>query len=170
MEEKIRKDIRYRNELNVRYLKALFYEHTGADKSTVIYTLKDLPHQGFPSLYRLYMDCNDPTEYEFANEYLDGWEHWTMLCECTWFQPFRDRWRKELELRETAAALRKIRAAAHEDSRQSFQANKFLIERGWEEKASKGRPSKQAVKKEAQLQAAEQMKLKKDIKLMEDLP
>jgi hypothetical protein len=149
---------KYRNNTNSRYTKALFYEMTMSDKSTVLYTLKDEDHKSYPSLYRLYMDLDDLTEYEFANTYLDGWEHWQMLCDCEWFKPFVLRWREELELRTKAAALRAIKQEANEGTKNSYSANKVLLEGGWKKEAgksvqSRGRPTKDEVNKEAKIEA-----------------
>jgi outer membrane protein assembly factor BamD (BamD/ComL family) len=50
----------FRHEINnVKYLKGLFFEQVNSDKSTVLYTLKDVPHEGFPSFYQLYMAIRD---------------------------------------------------------------------------------------------------------------
>lgn len=150
--EKVNK---FRNPVgNQRYLKALFFEMTGSDKSTVLYTLKDVDHEGYPSLYRLYMELDDPTEWEVAQQLMDGWEHWEMLCACGWFKPFVERWRKELQLRMMSKALVRIKSEAKTGSKESFGANKYLLEKGWEPKETskygRGRPSKDEIKKAAE--------------------
>ena len=124
---------KFKNSNGVFLLKALFYETTLADKSSVIYTLKDRDHEGYPSLYRLYMETGDLTEYQFASEHLDGWAHWEALCSCVWFQPYLERWRKELTLRHKAGALKRIISEAQSSSRNAFTANKFLVQSGWVE-------------------------------------
>jgi hypothetical protein len=157
---------KFRTTSNTRYLKGLFFEQTLADKSSVVYSLKDWDHEGFPSLYRLYMEMEDLTEYEFANKYLDGWEHWEMLCQCEWFKPFVERWRKELSLKIQAQALRAMRAEAMSSSKNAFAANKFLVDRGWVDKTEKshgrGRPSKDEVKKAADAIAQHERRLDED--------
>lgn len=141
---------RFKNvEYNIFLTKALFFEMTGADKSTVIYTLKDEEHEGFPSLREAYLSCEDPTEYIFANDYLGGWSHWEKLLKCTWFKPYIKRWRHELELKIKSDALRRIKAESKTDSKNAFTANRFLLEKGWTEKNTKGRPSKDDIKKAA---------------------
>lgn len=144
---------KFRNATNGRYLKGLFYETTMADKSSVSYTLKDWDHTVdgivYPSLYRLYLEKEDLTEYDFANSYLDGWEHWEMLTNCTWFKPYVSRWRKELSLKIKAKALSRLKAEAASSSKNAFVANKYLVEKGWvdsEDKPSRGRPSKDEIK------------------------
>lgn len=152
---------------NQRYLKGLFYETTLSDKSTVVYTLKDRDHEGYPSLYRLYMETDDPTEYLFATQYLDGWDHWETLCQCTWFKPYIDKWRRELEIKHRAMALQNIkRLAADPGSKEYHQANKFLVSAGWvetEKRKRAGRPSKEEVSKAAKEMAHEAKQLEEDL-------
>jgi len=153
---------------NQRYTKGLFFEQTLADKSTVVYTLKDVDHEGYPSLYRLYMELDDPTEWEVAQKLVDGWEHWEQLCSCTWFKPFIERWRKELELRMKSRALAKIKQEAKTGSKESFGANKYLLEKGWEPKEGsrngRGRPSKDEIRKAAEAIAQTSSQLSEDYK------
>ena len=154
----------FRNAQGVRFTKALFFETTLADKSSVVYTLKDQDHEGFRSLYRLYIETKDPTEYRFATQYLDGWEHWTMLCECPWFRPYVARWREELYLLIASESLARIMAEAKTSSKESFTANRYLLERGWEPKESskRGRPTKAAIKQEASRIASEGQQIDSD--------
>lgn len=148
---------KFRNSSNGRYLKGLFYEMTSADKSSVSYTLKDWDHTVdgivYPSLYRLYLEMEDLSEYDFANTHLDGWEHWEMLTSCNWFKPYADRWRKELSLKLKARALNRLKAEAASSSKNAFLANKYLLEKGFvdtqEGKPGRGRPSKDEIKKAA---------------------
>lgn len=144
---------KYRASTGQRLLKGLFFEET-ADKASAVYTLKNWDHLGYPSMYRLFLEADDPTEYTFATAYLDGWDHWEILCACTWFKPYVSKWRRELEVRAKARALLAIKdLAANKTAKESYQANKFLINGGWKEKTSgrgAGRPSKEEVQKEAQ--------------------
>lgn len=133
--------------------KALFYEMCTTDPKTIMYTLKDHPHEGFPSLYQLYMDCEDPTEFDFASQHLAGWAHWQMLCNSNWFKEYLDRWRWELDLKIKSKALRRLTEEAKE-GKNVFQANKFLIESGWLPKKDSsnpvGRPTQERIKQEAE--------------------
>lgn len=139
---------------NVRYTKALFFEVAVDDKSNVMYTLKDKDHKGYPSLYRLYMDMADPLEINFAEAYLDGWEHWQMICDTVWFKPYIKRWRHELQLKLRAEALLRIRDIAKDEThRGSLAANKILLDGGWQTKEDTkkvGRKSKDEIKAEAE--------------------
>ena len=155
----------FRGAYGRRYLKGLFYEETLADKSTVVYTLKEKDHEGYPSLYRLYMECRDPTEHRFASKYLDNWSHWLELCECNWFKPFIEAWRKELMTSIQSEALVNIfEEAIQPMGKNVFAANKYLLEGGWipKETNSKGRPSKQQIKDEAIRMAREHDRVSED--------
>lgn len=141
-------DPKFRNASGSRYLNALFFEHY-LDKETVLYTLKSKDHNGYPSLYRLYMELADPLEYTFANTYFEDWDHWKTLTECNWFKPYITKWRKELELKIRSEALVRLRQDAEGDSKTSVSSNKYLLEGGWKDKAEKGRPSKDDIRKAA---------------------
>ncbi len=125
----------------------LFLELSYHDTEGVIYTLKDQDHRGYPSLYRLYMEMEDLTEYEFANAHLDGWKHWEQITSAPWFRPYIVRWRKELELKIKARALRAIMAEAAADTKYSFAANRYLVDKGWVERpeGKRGRPSSKEI-------------------------
>lgn len=152
---------------NYRLLLGLFYEKVNSDKTGVLYTLKDRDHEGFPSLYRLYMEMEDPLEHKFSNTYLESWEHWTTLCECSWFKPYIDRWRLELELKIKSKALQSIREEAEAATTNSYQANKFLLLGGWKEKedapkSRRGRPSKSEILKAADELARDNSSIQED--------
>jgi hypothetical protein len=141
----------FRSSSGQRYLRALFYEMVMADKSTVSYTLKDRDHQSYPSLYRLYMEAADPTEYRFATAHLDGWVHWEELTQCDWFKPYVERWRRELDVKLRSEALAKIMAEAAAGSQNSYHANKYLLEGPWKptEKKKTGPTTRVAIQQEA---------------------
>ena len=153
---------KFKTEGGIRYLKGLFFE-TSRDKDTIVYTLKDQDHEGYPSLYRLFLEMEDPTEWRFSQEYLDGWSHWIQLQECNWFKPYVERWRTELELKLKGRALLEIQTtASNEDSKNHYNANKFLLEGGWKDKPEsrgRGRPKKEA-KEEVKATAS---RLKQDL-------
>lgn len=142
---------KFKNKTGQFYLKALFYETTLADKSSVVYSLKETDHMGYPSLYRLYMEEDDPTEYRFATKYLDGWSHWEALVECNWFKPHIEAWRREAEVRLKSRSLSRIMSEAKTGGRDAFVSNKYLLEKGWEKEppSKRGRPTKAEVKEAA---------------------
>jgi hypothetical protein len=110
------------------------------------------------------METNDPTEWKFANAHMDGWDHWERLCECTWFKPYAERWRKELFLRLQSEALARIMAEGKTNSKNAFTANRYLTERAWEPRgdSKRGRPTKTEVKAAAHAVAASNSQIDDD--------
>lgn len=148
---------KFKNGSGAHLLKPIFYELDTPEKEVAIYTLKDYDHTvdgvTYPSLRRLYVEMADPTEYSFACTYLDGWSHWKKLCKAPFFKEHLSDWREELEVKLRAAALLKIRETAAADKKESFQAQKFIVQGGWktpEDKEKVGRPSKEKIKDEAE--------------------
>lgn len=141
---------KFKNATGQLYLLGLFYETTGADKASVVYTLKEQDHEGYPSLHRLFLEESDPTEYQFAIKHLANWRHWETLAACKWFQPYVTRWRKELEIKLRAEAIARIHAESAAGGKSAFQAMRYLADAGWVSKGStapsRGRPSKAEIK------------------------
>jgi hypothetical protein len=136
---------KFKNAQGRRLLAAMFFETTLADKSQVLFSLKEHDHEGFPSLYRLYMEASDPTEYQFAISNLDGWAHWQELSACKWFEPYLTAWRSELEVKLSSQAQARLREIAADESNPNYYyANKHLLElaRKPAEAGKRGRPSK----------------------------
>lgn len=113
-----------------------------------VYTLKDKDHnykgKVYPSLKRLYLECSDPTEYEFATTHLVGWKHWQQMTNNKIIRKHIDEWREELEVKLRSEGVRN--AIQHAQSG-TFQAAKWLADRGWDKRAA-GRPSKEEIEKE----------------------
>lgn len=112
-----------------------------------IYTLKDIDfdYEGrkLPSIKRLYLEMEDPTEYSFATEYFLGWNHWLRICENKQIMNHIQLWRDELEVKLRSRAVKMNIAAA---SAGNYQAAKWLADRGWQTRAA-GRPSKDEIAK-----------------------
>jgi len=118
-----------------------------------LFTLKDQDHvhdgKTYISMKRLYLEFEDPTEYEFANTVLLNWKHWQRMCENKLIRKHIDDWREELEV--------KLRCQAIGDAIQlaksgQFQAAKWVADRGWATRAA-GRPSKAEIEHEKKVQA-----------------
>lgn len=130
---------------------SLFLEIGYTDSA--IYTLKedDYEYKGkiYPSLKKLYLASEDPTEYEFAKTYLLNWRHWQRICENKILQKHIDEWREELEVKlRSRAVLQAIKNA----NKGGFQAAKWLADRGWAGRPA-GRPSKLEIEKEKKVAA-----------------
>lgn len=120
-----------------------------------VYTLKDQDHElnnkRYPSLKRLYLECADPTEYEFATTYLLGWKHWLRLCENKMLRAHIDEWRDELEIKLRSAAIKHILETST-GPLGNVQSAKWVADRGWAIRGA-GRPSKADVEREKKIQA-----------------
>lgn len=148
---------RFKNSFGVHLLKPIFYELDETDRPNAIYTLKDYDSEFegklYPSLRRLYVEAEDPTEYNFSCQYLDGWTHWKKLSSASFFKEYLGEWREELEVRLRAKGLVGIRQVASVPGKEAFQAQKYLAQAGWklpDEKSSVGRPTKEKVAQEAE--------------------
>lgn len=145
---------KFRNDRGALLTRSLFFE-TSNKPELAVYTLKDHDHEWdgkkYPSLFKIYMDATDPIEYLFATTNLDSWEHWERLVEASWFAPYVERWRKELELKIKATALLKIAEEAKKGGKDAFTAHRYLLEKKWipAQSHGRGRPSKEEIRKAA---------------------
>lgn len=165
----------FRAPTNGKYLlRALFLEAYDDDGQFVLYSLKDKDQEfngrSIPSLKRLYIELSDPTEYDFANMYFESWDHWEALCNCVWFKPHIEKWRRELNIKLKCDSIKRIKEEA-KAGKNKFQANKYLIDRGWAGEDTKGswkmgRPSKQAIKEEAAKILEQDSRVLEDLKRM----
>ena len=165
---------KFKNSMGKWHTRGLFREQyiAGYDQSNVIYTLYDhhLTKDGkyYPSIYLLYMNMEDLTEWEFAHTFFDGWEHWQQIANASWMKEYILRYRTELELKLKASALRKIMIEA-EAGKDSYKANMFLIQKGWIDKQAepagrRGRPSKAEVERIAKEEAYQSKLINEDLK------
>lgn len=136
------------------------------DETKALYSFKDQDYEYkgvvYPSLKRLFLECNDPTEYSFAVDYLLGWAHWQRLCDNKLIRKHIDQWRLELEIKIRSNAAKQIMLSAKKGS---FQASKWLADRGWDERGA-GRPSNAEVDREKAIQAGIQDEFSQDIQRM----
>ena len=169
----------FRNSNNQLYTRRLFVEesYTANDKTSVTYTLSDQDHpSGYPSLFKLYMEEADPTEFRFAERYLDSYDHWVLITETTWFKPYLERWRATLEQKLRSQAVDKVMQVAQDDTHKSqFEAVKILLNCGWKSKEprytdkGRGRPSKVEIKNALDSRVSEEEELSRELKrLAED--
>lgn len=158
---------------NGQYLTSGLFLETdkGAEGNKPLYTLKPYDHKGLPSLKRLYLEAEDPTEFDFACTYLEDYAHWERLCNTAYFRPHVEQWRKELALKLKSRALKAIIKDAVDGK---YDANKFLVANGWIEKnepgkAQRGRPSKSEVKEELARQAEIEKSLMDDMERLKGI-
>lgn len=117
-----------------------------------IFTLKDQDHthegKEYLSLKRLYLEFEDPTEYEFATNVLLGWKHWQRMCENKLIRKHIDDWRDELEVKLRSRA---IIDAIKEARKGHFQAAKWVADRGWSTRGA-GRPTKAETERQKKIE------------------
>lgn len=161
----IYKDAKFRDPQGRLLYSKLFFERTVPEtRGKALYTLKDQDHEGCLSLYQKYLEVSDPTEYRFAAEYFESYEHWVTLTKQDWFQPYLERFRRDLETKIRSHALKAIMIESRAGGKNSFLANKYLLEKGWieKEKNQKGRPSDIDIKNAAKDLAEDQKKAEED--------
>lgn len=134
------------------------------------YTLKDYDHTYngvvYPSLKKLYLAEEDPTEYIFANKYLLGWQHWERICKNKVLSQYTNQWREELEIKLRAMAVRALRDMCTSENG-NFQAAKFLADKGWD-KNKVGRPSKAELEKRKAIGERVDNEFSADVRRMSD--
>ena len=140
------------------YTQALFLELCYGSTDNAIYTLKedDYEHHGkhYKSIKKLYLEIADPTEYEFAKQCFASWAHWKRLCEKTTnLHPYIAAWREELEVKLRSQGVRGVMMEAYSEGKGALQAAKWLADKGWTEKRTAGRPSKEEVVRERKAHA-----------------
>jgi hypothetical protein len=131
-----------------------------------LYTLKDEDPKGeLPSLKRLYLDANDPTEYQFAMDAFGEWNHWQIISKLAWMEDYVNAWRAELEIKMRSEAV-KIIIEESKSGKGKYNAAKFVSDAGWKEK-SRGRPSKAEVKRQAKITASIEKAIEEDLERIE---
>lgn len=127
---------KFRNASGVRHIRGLFWE-LALNKYSCLYTLRREPREVkfpngeikiLPSIMTAYLDCMDPTEYEFANKYFEDYEHWELISNSPFLAEYVAKWRKELKVKIRSEAYKQIAQEAFLGGRNSFQANKYLVD------------------------------------------
>lgn len=132
----------------------LFWETAAGMKEYAIYTLKEYDYdwngKTYKSLRKCYLECNDPTEYVFANEYFGGWEHWQRIQKSKKYDLVTaiESWRKELAVKLMSTGVKQM--IEHSFGEKGMQASKWLTQQGWLPDPPSKR-TKDQKKKEAEL-------------------
>lgn len=134
-------------------IKAMFFETSPPEvrEKYTSFTLKDQEHNGYPSLKQIYLQFDDPTEYEFAQAVFGSYAHWKAICAAKWFIPYVEDWRDELEIKLRSRAIKQM--ADHATTEKGFSASRWLAEGSWKEK-TKGRPSKEQAERDNKVSTA----------------
>lgn len=146
---------------------SIFIEYKHPDFSSP-FTLKDEDTAEAISMYRLYMEIADPTEYEAATQLLGSWEHWQLLAGDkhvkAWFLPYITRWRAELQNKLASEHYKRMQSISvtGKTASERMAAIKWLASRqesGSRGESKRGRPSKDELNN----------RLKDELKKLEDL-
>lgn len=106
--------------------------------------------EAFLGLLNAYLRFRDPTEYAFAKAHFGSWASWRTFSEREDVRSVIGQWREELQVKLRYESLARIMEAAQGDTRDALSANKYLYENlSQEDKGKVGRPSKEAITKEA---------------------
>jgi hypothetical protein len=160
----------FKNKQNNYLTKSLFYEwcYDTGNYDYAIFTTKEedifVDGKRYQSILRLFLECDDPTGYKFANTHLGSWYHYEKLLASPWFKAIIDKALKELEIKMKSQALLSIvKQAKDPTSKSSFQASKFLLDQNWIEKDNPvGRPSKERILEEAQKMMNDKEEIEED--------
>lgn len=146
-------DVRFKcPKTGVFLTQALFYE-LQHDNERALYTLKEHDHtleggRVVPSIKRLYLDCQDPTEYAFARQYFFSWQHWKRCLGNSRIREHVEEWREELEVFMMSQGVKGV--IDEVSVKGNYQAAKWLAEKGWVDKKV-GRPTKEKQDRELKL-------------------
>ena len=127
---------KFRGRNNQHLLQSLFIQKNTEGTALYSLTATDVIKEGqeYPSLRKLFIETDDPTEYTFSQLHLDGWEHWQKLQRSTFLTPYIKEWRKELDVKIKSRALASIIASSQGTSREAFAAQKYLSDGGYKPK------------------------------------
>lgn len=117
------------------------------------FTIAPDHHDGLYSMEKLFLEhYTDPTEFSFIQDVFEGdIEHWEAVKSSVSMVKRYESWKKKAEAMLISDAMMKIVSTAlDENNKNSFQALKYLVERG--EKLAKrptaGRPKKEKKEEE----------------------
>lgn len=105
----------------------------------------------YPSLQKIYLSYNDPTEYQFAIDVFGSWRAWKRISGSAKIAEHVNRWREEAEIRMRSEAIRALHEVATNEGPRGVGAAKYVAERGWEKRA--GRPSNEEVERQKRIHA-----------------
>lgn len=99
------------------------------------------------TFYAEYMRKLDPTEYYYATDTFGSWQAWEAFVSKN--RDTVESWRREMEAKIKSMCLAQIIDKTRDDTRDSLQAAKFLLDAPWISTESKrGRPSKVDIENE----------------------
>lgn len=152
---------KFRNDMGAALTRALFLESCEYGKDNALYSLsrEDVKEgrKTYPSIHKLYSLYDNPTEYDFAVAHFESYKHWLTIREAVFFQSTYEEMRANLEARIASEAVKKIKQM------DGFQPQKWLAEKGYVDKPTAGRPSKESIEGEKKKVLAKDKQLVADL-------
>jgi hypothetical protein len=123
-------------------------------RRVVLSLFSEFSRTGFTPLWSLYKDwkpiyleAEDPTEYEAAMRLIGDYDHWLLIRNHTKIAPIIDKWALELEVKMRSDAVRKM--IRHSASNQGTAAAKWIAEGGFamrDKRTKRGKEDEDSVK------------------------
>lgn len=110
---------------------------------------KKIGDKTFYSFKRLFVECGDPTGYDFAKKYLMGWQHYKSMKANKKVNRLIEEALEEIEIQIRSEAIATAQGLSAEGN---AAMTKFLAERGWE-KGKVGRPTKDTTERNERITA-----------------
>ena len=131
----------------------LFLE-TSVSGEFALYTLQpwDKKQDGkhYLSIHKAFVEMCDPSEWQFANKYFDGYQHWLRVKEQKFFVPVYQAMLEEMQAKIQYTAIAKMLDAVYEgEASQATLA--YLANKGYLDKAAVGKPKRQKPEDKAKL-------------------
>ncbi len=135
---------------------------------------KEYKDKIYISLKKLFLEAEDPTEYDFATRHLGGWSHWKKIAANGILSPHIEEWREELELKLRARGVHSMIQEATMGGRGQATAARWLAEKGFTDtptqpKRRVGRPKKDTSKEDAKLKSIVQEEYAEDLERVSKL-
>lgn len=144
----------------VKYVtKYMFLDQSPIEDEKALYSLQpwDRTKNGiyYPSIHRLYVDMGDLAEFEFANTFFGGYQHWLTVKSGTFFKEAYAAMVEELNAKVSSRSLQAM-VNQMEEGTASQATLKYLADKDYKGKAPVGKPKRrQPPKKEGNVVQAD---------------
>ena len=91
--------------------------------------------------HRVFIECEDPTEYAPALELVGSWQKWlSMKNDIPKFNNAVELWKDELETKLRSRAAKKLKALMEGNSKEAAMCARWFAEEGFNKRVGAGRP------------------------------
>ena len=144
-------DYEYKDLLDTqgRYRTKSLFKESQTPLYPYYFTLKEEDDGKIKSLKGVYLSCADITEYKFAKQVFNSFNHWEVLLKAAPFRAEVENWRKELNLRLRSEAIDNIRnIAAKANGQVALTASRYILDLTEDPANKVGRPKKDTTEEE----------------------